>query len=330
MTATPRSIACLSGFALVLTLSLAAVLLVSAPRPVFARAGATPTARTPDVASPVPTTTLSALVETLVFSPTTAYSDAVSQCDLGPRVAGTAGGRAAGDQIIARLRQFGWEVIEQPFTYRGEAVRNIIAKRGQGPAVLLGAHYDTRPKADKDPVNQNQAIVGGNDGASGVAVLLELARVLDVSRLRQQVWLAFFDAEDRGNIDGWPFAVGSEYMAAHLDEKPLAMILLDMIGDFDQKLYWEANSDPDLMAELWLVGHLLGYQDQFIPSVKWSITDDHIPFKNQGIRAVDIIDFDYPYWHTAQDTCDQVSDESLGRVGRVLEFWLTHLPLANR
>jgi Zn-dependent M28 family amino/carboxypeptidase len=95
-----------------------------------------------------------------------------------------------------------------------------------------------------------------------------------------------------------------------------------MIGDADQQLYLERNSDADLQTYLWEIAATLGYTETFIPLYRWTMLDDHLPFARRGIPAVDIIDFDYPYWHTTQDTPDKVSAESLERVGRVLEVWL--------
>ena len=155
-----------------------------------------------------------ALTQTATFSSGVAYALAWEQCNMGPRVTGTKQGWATGDYIAAHLKAAGWTVQEQPFTYRETPVRNIIGKKGSGPIVLLGAHYDTRPFADKNPAGtQDQPILGADDGASGVAVLLELARVLDVEQTGKQVWLAFFDGEDRGELNGWPFAVGADYLA---------------------------------------------------------------------------------------------------------------------
>jgi len=111
-------------------------------------------------------------------------------------------------------------------------------------------------------------------------------------------------------------------MAKNLTVTPQAVIVLDMVGDLDQRFYYERNSDPDLLAELWDIAAALGYQDQFIPQFKWSIIDDHAPFAALGLPAVDIIDFDYPAWHTSGDTLDQISAESLERIGRVMEEYL--------
>ena len=248
-----------------------------------------------------------------------AYQHVMAQCDLGPRPTGSVAGWATGDYIIAELEKLGWAVTSQEFTYKGIKGRNVVGRRGRGPIVILGTHYDTRPYADYDPVDKNQPILGANDGASGVAVLLELARSLDEKKIQNEVWLVFFDAEDRGKLDGWPFAVGAEFFARQLEETPEYVVVVDMIGDMDQNIFFEHNSDPALQEEIWAIAAELGYQEYFVPEYKWSIIDDHLPFAKRGMRAIDIIDFDYPHWHTTQDTPDKVSSESLQRVGRVLE-----------
>ncbi len=258
--------------------------------------------------------------EPLVFDGQMAYDHVVAQCDFGFRPTGSQACRATGDYIIASLEEQGWAVRTQEFEYRETPVRNIIGQMGQGPVVILGAHYDTRRSADEE--DPSVPVMGANDGASGVAVLLELARTLERDKLRHQVWLAFFDAEDNGRLDGWEWCVGSSYMAAHLEITPEAVVVADMVGDADQQIFFERNSDAALQARLWEIAATLGYDDVFIDDYRWAIYDDHVPFAQRGITAVDIIDFDYVYWHTTQDTLDKVSPESLERVGRVLEVWL--------
>ncbi|MDP3047397.1 MAG: M28 family peptidase [Chloroflexota bacterium] len=258
---------------------------------------------------------------TPAFDGQRAYAHVKGQCDLGPRPAGSAGARATARYISDELQRLGWRPSYQDFTYRGVALQNVTARRGEtGPAIIIGAHYDTRPKADRDPLHPNDPVPGASDGASGVAVLLELARVLGTPR--QTVILAFFDAEDQGDLGGWDWAVGATYMAATLQEPVAKMVLVDMVGDADQQLYWEVNSDSVLRKQLWDIAASLGYGKEFIPQQKHNLIDDHVPFLRRGIPAVDIIDFDYPYWHTTQDTPDKVSPQSLERVGHVLETWL--------
>ncbi len=257
-----------------------------------------------------------------VFDGEQAYKYALDQCAIGPRPVGSEAGWATGDYIISQLKESGWEVETQEFEYRGVPVRNIVGKFGRGPVVILGAHYDTRPVADRDPEHFDEPIIGGNDGASGVAVLLELAAALPTHEVENEVWLAFFDAEDRGRLEGWPWAVGSSYMAERLTVEPEYVIVVDMVGDTKQELYYERNSDIALRERLWGIAAELGYE-QFIPQERYRIIDDHLPFAQRGIPAVDIIDFDYPYWHTIEDTCDKISPESLERVGRVVQDLLT-------
>ncbi|MGD1991965.1 MAG: M28 family peptidase [Anaerolineae bacterium] len=255
--------------------------------------------------------------EPLVFDGEMAYEHVVEQCDIGFRPTGSEAGWATGDYIISQLEANGWTVETEEFTYRDTPVRNIVGRAGEGPVLILGAHYDTRRSADEE--DPSVPVMGANDGASGVAVLLELARVLDRDRLQNEVWLTFFDAEDNGGLDGWEWCVGSSYMAEHLEVDPQAVIVVDLVGDADQDLYYEGNSDPALREELWQIAADLGYDETFVPEHRWTMLDDHVPFARRGIPAVDIIDFDYSYWHTTQDTPDKVSPQSLERVGRVVE-----------
>jgi len=259
-------------------------------------------------------------LEPLVFDGQAAYAHVLAQCDLGFRPTGSEAGWATGDYIIAQLEKHGWTVETEEFTYRDTPVRNIVGRVGEGPVIVLGAHYDTRRSADEE--DASVPVMGANDGASGVAVLLELARTLNRDKLQHQVWLAFFDAEDNGRLDGWEWCVGSSYMAEHLEAMPEAVVVVDMIGDADQQIYLERNSDAPLQAQLWEIAATLSYSDTFISEYRWAMYDDHVPFAQRGVPAVDIIDFDYLYWHTTQDTPDKVSPESLERVGRVLEVWL--------
>jgi Zn-dependent M28 family amino/carboxypeptidase len=262
-----------------------------------------------------------------------AYQHVLAQMEFGPRHPGSEGGRQVGDYIAAELQEQGWEVQEQSFEFAGVPIRNIVGVRGEGPAVLFGAHYDTRRWADldPDPARREDPVPGANDGASGVAVLLELARVLGQEDLDMEVRLAFFDAEDQGNIGGWPWSVGASYMAKNyaVEEFPVYVVVVDMIGDADQQLYWEQNSQQELSEAIWTLAAELGYNDVFTPTHRYRIIDDHLPFGRRKIPSVDIIDFDYPFWHTVSDTADKVSPESLERVGRVVEemvrrrIWVT-------
>jgi glutaminyl-peptide cyclotransferase len=261
------------------------------------------------------------------FSGDHAYAHVVNQVGLGPRPVGTEAGWNAGEQIIQELNKLGWDVDIQAFEFRGIKGRNIIARAGSGPIVMLGAHYDTRPISDREWYAEERRlpVPGANDAASGVAVLLEIARVLDVESTGHQVRLAFFDAEDRGGIDEWPYSVGADVMVKNLDAVPEAVVIVDMVGDADQQIFFEKFSDRALSAEVWKIAARLGYEKQIIPRLRHAVGDDHLPFINAGIPAISIIDFDYRYWHTLEDTPDKLSPDSLERVGRTLVTWLQEL-----
>ncbi|HSG18581.1 MAG TPA: M28 family peptidase [Anaerolineae bacterium] len=261
----------------------------------------------------------------LVFDGQEAFAYLEQQMAFGPRWPGSPGHREVGDYIVSTLDELGWAVEEQRFPYLNVVGRNIIgrANEGAGDVIILGAHYDTRAIANRTP-GSVAPVPGAVDGASGVAVLLELARTLNLDAIEHEIWLAFFDLEDNGSegMPGFQWIVGSTHMAENLDITPQAMVLVDMVGDADQQLLYEGNSHPDLRAELWRIGADLGFGDQFIPELGYTLIDDHLPFALAGIPAVDIIDFDYEYWHTVEDTTDKASAESLMRVGRTLEVWL--------
>jgi glutaminyl-peptide cyclotransferase len=273
---------------------------------------------------PAPTASPTPAVSAGKFDGLSAFQYVQAQMAIGPRPTGSDADRKTGDYIVAQLRQNGWQVEEQEFVYRGVPARNIIGRAGKGPVALIGAHYDTRRVADEDrnAAMRTEPVPGANDGASGVAVLLELARTLDKSRLSNEVWLTFFDAEDNGRLAGWDFIAGSTEMASRLTVTPAMVVIADMVGDRDLQLYKEQNSTPDLVDRIWRIAARLGYEGTFLPTAKWSMLDDHTPFLQKGIPAVDLIDFDYPYWHTTQDTADKVAPESLEQVGRVLQVLL--------
>ncbi len=269
-------------------------------------------------------TVLTATPAPLVFEGGRAFQHVEEQVALGPRITGSQGSLKLGDQVLAHLAAQ-WLANLDPGVYlsRRSGLATWSASRAAGPnVVILGAHYDTRRLADQDPQRPDQPVPGANDGASGVAVLMELARALEFDKVGSQVWLVFFDAEDNGELDGWDWIVGSRHFASTLSVTPTAVVIVDMVGDQQQELYLERNSDPELMQEIWDVARRLGYGDQFHSDYKWSMIDDHTPFRERGLRAIDIIDFDYPYWHTLQDTPDKISPLSLERVGKTLEVWL--------
>lgn len=261
--------------------------------------------------------------ESVSFDGKRAYEDVQTQVDFGPRIPGLAGHAKIQEWMKTELESAGWQVEIQTSQALGHPIENLVAKRNNvSPQIILGAHYDTRMFADSDPdpSQHTNFVPGANDGASGAAVLLELARSLPEETV--PLWLVFFDAEDNGRIEGWDWILGSREFVKNNPVQPLAVIIVDMIGDADLNIYKEGNSNPELTDEIWEVAKNLGYESKFIPDYKYSMLDDHTPFLEVGIPAVDIIDFDYPYWHTVQDTPDKVSAESLQIVGETLHAWI--------
>lgn len=254
------------------------------------------------------------------------------QMAFGPRVPGTPGHRATGDWLLAELRTRADTVVVQEFTHTTHggtrlALRNFFARfrPDASERALFFAHWDTRPHADRsaDTAHHTQPVPGANDGASGVAVLLGLADALKGAPPTQGVDLLFVDGEDWGNFgDTTETLIGARYFAAHLEPgyQPLYAVLFDMVGDRDLQIYQEGNSvafAPEVVTLVWRKAAELGYDSVFVPSLRHTLLDDHVVLQDVGVRAVDIIDFDYPYWHTIDDTIDKVSAASLDIVGEV-------------
>jgi Zn-dependent M28 family amino/carboxypeptidase len=266
---------------------------------------------------------LNAKADSASFDSSHAYTDVQTQVAFGPRIPGSAGHAQIREWMRAELEAAGWLVEVHESERMGHPIYNIIAKRNaEPPQIILGAHYDTRMIADEDPdtSKRNEPVPGANDGASGVAVLLELARSLPADTV--PVWLVFFDTEDNGKIEGWDWILGSRAFAEEIPVRPEAVVIVDMIGDADLNIHLERNSDVAIRTEIWSTAEKLGYGKQFINQEKFGMLDDHTPFLEAGIPAVDLIDFDYPYWHTTQDTHDKVSAESLQVVGETLWNWV--------
>jgi Zn-dependent M28 family amino/carboxypeptidase len=233
--------------------------------------------------------------------------------------------------IITHLQASGAIIEEQTFetTLQDSVISgvNIIAHfyPQMSRRILLGAHYDTRPWADKeeDMNLHDQPITGANDGASGVAVLLEIATVLSQNEPNQYgVDLVFFDLEDMGQYnDNHTWCLGSSYFADHFTGKlPEKAVIIDMIGDADLKIdmeYFSYYSSPLLVKEVWETAQDLGF-NVFHTKISNRVYDDHVPLLEVGFNAIDIIDFDYPYWHTLKDTPDKCSPRSLYVVGQTL------------
>ncbi len=272
--------------------------------------------------------------EDLSFDGTNAMGYLMEQCNFGPRPPGSENLSQCRTYLAGILENSGWNVTLQSFSYRETECVNIIANWNcsVSPKFILGAHYDTRPVADRDPAAENRSkpILGANDGASGVAVLLELARLLPEAS-RSAIEIVLFDAEDSGNVNGWDWIVGSSHYVDQLSSRKTSglsgMILVDMVGDADLRLEREITSTDSLQDTIWALAAEMGHDDKFLDVTGASILDDHTPFLEAQIPALDIIQHSpFPwYWHTLEDTPDKCSAGSLEAVGSVLERFLLNL-----
>ena len=266
------------------------------------------------------------------FDAARAFSHLSKQLEFGPRVPGSRGHSRCLDYILAHLGACTEAVKTQNFPircYPGQPLgTNVIAEFGDSAVapILIGCHWDTRPVADRDPnpENRNTPIPGANDGASGVAVLLELAALMHINKPPKPVVLVFFDAEDMGRLRSCPFCMGSRFFASNIDSvltrRPRFGVVVDMVGDSHLALPIEANSKvmaPRVAQRVWELARRAGYTE-FLQKTGPFVFDDHIPLNNAGIPSILIIDFEYPFWHTLQDTLDKCSPESLKAVGDVL------------
>jgi len=194
--------------------------------------------------------------------------------------------------------------------------------------IMLGAHWDTRPHADRDrdKTRRLMAVPGANDGASGVAVLLEIARLLDSKPAPITVDLIFFDLEDMGQINNRPFSIGArQFIAANPQYRPSAGIIVDMVCDknlsIPRELFSQTRARP-LMDQLWAIAKRQG-ASAFKNSRGHYISDDHLPFLEAGIPVVALIHYPFPtYWHTTEDSIDKCSGHSLKQVGNVLSDFI--------
>jgi len=245
------------------------------------------------------------------------------QMSFGPRIPGSEASLNTAIYFKDYLEDLGWTVDFQEFDFEGVKLRNVIARNStKPPELLIGAHYDTRQFSDEDPVESNQTtpVPGAIDGGSGSALLLGLGDL--IFEEEKSIWLVFFDGEDQGRINNWPWSVGAEFFAKSLVKSPDKVVILDMLGDQDLKIYKELNSNLVLSSEIWATAYDLGYSSSFINEQKHSFLDDHLPFINLGIPTALLIDFDYPYWHTTSDTLDKVSERNLEIVLEVMLNWI--------
>ncbi len=266
------------------------------------------------------------------FNGDTALAYIQAQVAFGPRIPNTDAHVKAGDWIRDQLVATADTVIEQSFrhvTANGDTLRlrNIIGRfRPSEPnRILYVAHWDTRPLADRDANlgNQRRPVPGANDGGSGVAVLLGVADALSKVPPTVGVDLLFVDGEDYGDFSKKvDVLIGSRYYAKNQlpGAKPMFAVVWDMVGDKDLEIFKEGHSvtnAPEVVDRVWQKADDLGYDNVFRDQIGSTIEDDHIPLLEAGIRAIDVIDLDYPAWHTVSDTMDKVSAESLQIVGDV-------------
>lgn len=270
-----------------------------------------------------------------------AYRMLAHQVAQGPRIPGSEGHRRTGDWIAAELARWVDQVADQRWTQpisRGVGapahlpMRNLFGLLqgvetdgdGEPPELMLCAHWDTRPVAerDPDPACRGTPVPGANDGASGVAVLLELARVLAKRRLRRTVAFAFFDGEDLGeHFYGSRAFVRVAGRRDNRRWRPRQAIVVDMVGRRGIRLTTELHSlrqAPALWAEVHAVARTLGLERHFHGPER-AIGDDHRILSRAGIPAIVLIDAEDPAWHTTGDTPERCDPESLAIVGQVLE-----------
>ena len=280
----------------------------------------------------------------IVFSADSAYSYLARQVAFGPRVPNTDAHRNTADWLVAELSRHGAEVIEQKTdlkAFDGTILhaRNIFGRINPDmpERILLLAHYDCRPWADQDadPEKRKLPVDGANDGASGVAVLLETARQLKASGSPLGVDILFVDAEDWGTDgDDESWAMGARYFANNPPVEgysPSYAILLDMVGGqgagFPREYFSQQNA-PQLNDAFWAAAHAAGHAESFPNKMGGAITDDHIEFLKVGIPAIDIIEYNSetgfnPHWHTSSDNLDNISKETLAAVGESLMQFLS-------
>jgi Zn-dependent M28 family amino/carboxypeptidase len=261
------------------------------------------------------------------FDSAEAFGYLKAQCDFGPRPPGVPAHIDTLNYLARELKKCTDTVNLQSFRYNRDGgkwpMTNIIGVFGDTskPGLLLCAHWDTRPTADQelDPARKKLPIIGADDGASGVAVLLELAQMFHKSPPAVPVMVVFFDGEDFGPGVEDMF-LGARYFATKLVNKSLLKygILLDMIGNKNVRIRREGYSQAQaksVVDRVWNAGIALGYSKYFVNEVKEDIQDDHVPLLKAGVPCIDVIDLDYPYWHTLGDTPDKCDPQSLKVVG---------------
>lgn len=298
-----------------------------------------------DVSSTTATKTKKEKVPVPRFERDSAYAYVAKQLSFGPRVPNSKGHRATKDWLVSKFQSYGAKVIEQDFTanaYTGETLQatNIIAQYNPQAKkrILLAAHWDTRPFADSpiSQARQEEPILGADDGGSGVAVLLEIARQLQAHPIDLGVDIVLFDAEDYGESGGNQpdtYALGSQYWSRHPHvkgaQKPRYGILLDMVGARNARFpkeYFSSQFAPRLLNKVWKLAQSMGYTNYFVDAQGGAITDDHYYVnKIARIPMIDIINRPMgtqtgfgEHWHTHSDNLDIIDKRTLRAVGQVV------------
>lgn len=324
---------------------------------------APPQAGAQTVDAPYASVDACASISQLEFNGTSANQSITEQVELGPRTTGSNGSAALRTMIHEQLRS--WDVVNHTHTEDNFTFTNVVATYSSvavnplTPRVVLVAHYDSRDIAERDPdANRTgDPIPGANDGASGVAVLLELGRLIPMMNLTYEVELLFTDAEDQSHSSENQRLYGAEAWVDKQTEGDLnrttAYIVVDMVGDAYLQLTHVYPGDLTLWSTISPLASALGLmenqqdcngdfgRDIVNLSISTGVIDDHVPALNRGIRAIDLIDIRFGpdaepfegYWHTHEDTPDKVSAQSLADVGLLVELglrsnaWIYDLPL---
>jgi len=263
-------------------------------------------------------------------------------CDIGPRISGSAGMKKQQELIVSHFKELGAQVGEQdfdaPHPLSGEPVRmkNLVISwhPEKKERILLCCHYDTRPFPDQDRRNPRGRFIGANDGASGVALFMEMAHHIKTLELPLGLDMVLFDGEELVFKRGDKYFLGSEYFATQYRDNPPDHqykygVLVDMIAGKRLKLYYERNSlkyARDVTASVWKAAAEKKNR-AFVARARHEVLDDHIPLNEIAkIPTTDLIDFDYPYWHTTADAPQNCSAQSMKSVADVLLYWIQVLP----